>query len=80
MKVIIPDEGYYTWWMLLYLMKVILPDEGYYNWWRLFKKPVMCTKFDIYVFKYYHLVDTSAGGLLGSQGIIHSVISALALI
>jgi hypothetical protein len=35
MKVIILDEGYYTWWRLLYLMKVIIPDEGYHTWWRL---------------------------------------------
>ena len=60
MKVIlsVPDEGYSecTWWRLFwaYLMKVILsvPDEGYSErtWWSLFKKPVVCTKFDIYIF------------------------------
>ena len=36
MKVILPDEGYSTWWRLFYLMKVILPDEGYSTSWRLF--------------------------------------------
>jgi len=29
------------------------------------------TKLDIYVFYYYHWVDTSAGGLLVPNGIIH---------
>jgi hypothetical protein len=35
-------------------MKVILsiPDEGYFerSWWRLFKKRLIRTEFDIYVF------------------------------
>ena len=54
----VPDEccSERTWWMLFwtYLMNVILnvPDECYSErtWWRLFQKPVVRTKFDIYVF------------------------------
>ena len=48
------------------------PDKG------LFKKRVVHTKFDIYVF-YDHWVDTSGGGLLVSEGIIRPVVSVLAL-
>jgi hypothetical protein len=43
-----------------------IPDKG------LFKKRVVHTKFDIYVF-YDHWVDTSGGGLLVSEGIIRPV-------
>ena len=39
--------------------------------WRLFQKTVVRTKLDIYVVVYYHWVDTSAGGLLVPQCIIH---------
>jgi hypothetical protein len=55
MKVIlsVPDEGY---------SRLSVPDEGYFErtwwrlfqsertWWRLFQKPVVRTRFDIYVF------------------------------
>jgi len=34
---------------------------------------------DIYIFYYYHLVDTSASGLLVPEGIIHPVVCALTL-
>jgi hypothetical protein len=43
------------------------------------KKPVLRTKFDIYVCKYYHRVDTSAGGLLVPESIIRPEVSASAL-
>ena len=33
--------------------------------------------FDIYVFYYYHWVDTSAGGLLVPKGIIRPVVSVV---
>jgi hypothetical protein len=35
----------------------------------------MHTNFDIYGFFYHHWVDTSDGGLLVSEGIIHPVVS-----
>jgi hypothetical protein len=37
------------------------------------------TKFDICIFHYYHWVDTSAGGLLVPEAIIHPVANASAL-
>ena len=37
---------------------------------------VMRTKYDIFVFYYYHCVDISAGGLLVPEVIIRPVVSA----
>ena len=48
-------------------------------WGRLFHKRVLHTKFDIYNLYYYHWVDTSAGGQLVPEGIIHQVVSVLTL-
>jgi hypothetical protein len=51
------------------------------TWWRLPKRRVLRTKFNIYVFitLYYHWVDTSAGGLFFSQGMIPAVVIASTL-
>jgi len=40
---------------------------------------VVRTKYDIFVFYYYHCVDISACGLLVPKGIISPVVSASAL-
>jgi len=40
----------------------------------------MRTKIDIYVFYYYHWVNTSAGGLLVPEGIIRPVVGASAFV
>jgi hypothetical protein len=42
--------------------------------WRLFHKDIGRSKFDIFVFYYYHLIDTTVGGLLVPEGIILSVV------
>jgi hypothetical protein len=47
-------------------------------WWSLLQKLAMRTKFDIYFFN-YHCVDTSAGGILVPEGIIHPVVGVSAL-
>jgi len=39
----------------------------------------MSSKFDIYVFYYYHCADTTAGGLLVPDDIIRQVVKAPAL-
>jgi hypothetical protein len=84
-----------TWWWLfwVYLMKVILsvPDEGYSRnlistflllslgrylcWWTISPWGYHPSSSQCY----YHWVDTSAGGPLVPEGIIHPVVSALAL-
>ena len=64
--------------------KNIFISKFYHSFLTLFdfpQKRFVSTKFYIYIrMYYYHSVDTSAGGLLTPEGIIHTAASVLVLI
>ena len=60
----------------MYLLKVITESVVHFGctYWRLLQK-VLCKLNFMSTFYYYHWIDTSAGGLLVPEGIIHPVFS-----
>ena len=44
----VPDDCYFTWWLLFYLMIAILPDDCYFTWWLLFYLMIVILPDDCY--------------------------------
>ena len=58
MIAILPDDCYFTWWLLFYLMIVILPDDCYFTWWLLFYLMIVILPDDCYSYLMIAISET----------------------